>query len=179
MIGGTVYSGQLAFVGVDTAAVAGTSGVTAQLVSNNNGRNGLVIGAGSTTVTIQAVKLEIGTVSTLAYDPPVNYGLELIKCSRHYGITGISSTVNWDVYNLYNAFVSFPVAARLSSPSVQVYGGMGAKTAGKVSQWNGSAWEDIPAIVTATALGAIVSSNASFRSTQSVARFFVIQNSEL
>lgn len=32
---------------------------------------------------VQAVKLELGTVSTLAYDPPMDYGTELSKCLRH------------------------------------------------------------------------------------------------
>ena len=31
---------------------------------------------------ITAVKLELGTVSTLAYDPPMDYGVELAKCQR-------------------------------------------------------------------------------------------------
>ena len=33
---------------------------------------------------IQAVKLELGTVSTLANDPPPDFGTELVKCQRFY-----------------------------------------------------------------------------------------------
>ena len=33
---------------------------------------------------IQAIKLELGTVSTLAYDPPMEYGTELTKCQRYF-----------------------------------------------------------------------------------------------
>ena len=40
---------------------------------------------------VQAVKLELGTVSTLAYDPPMNYGMEYIKCQRYYLWTGKST----------------------------------------------------------------------------------------
>lgn len=33
---------------------------------------------------IQAVKLELGTISTLAYDPPMDRAVELAKCQRYY-----------------------------------------------------------------------------------------------
>ena len=33
---------------------------------------------------VMQVKLEIGTVSTLAYDPPMDYGAELLKCQRYF-----------------------------------------------------------------------------------------------
>ena len=39
--------------------------------------------AADKTVTIAAVKLELGTASTLAQDPPVDYGAELMRCLRY------------------------------------------------------------------------------------------------
>lgn len=38
------------------------------------------------TVKIKAVKLELGSVSTLANDPPADYGTELAKCRRYYQV---------------------------------------------------------------------------------------------
>ena len=39
-------------------------------------------------ITITAAKLEIGTVSTLENDPPMDYGTELAKCQRYFYSTG-------------------------------------------------------------------------------------------
>ena len=41
-------------------------------------------GTGSVGVGLLCIKLEMGTVSTLAYDPPMDYGAELLKCQRFY-----------------------------------------------------------------------------------------------
>lgn len=35
-------------------------------------------------VVVKRAKLELGTISTLAYDPPADYGEELRKCQRYY-----------------------------------------------------------------------------------------------
>lgn len=36
------------------------------------------------TITIKSIKLELGSVSTLANDPPADYGEELAKCQRYF-----------------------------------------------------------------------------------------------
>ena len=38
----------------------------------------------SGSVDIRAAKLELGTVSTLANDPPMDFGAELLKCQRYF-----------------------------------------------------------------------------------------------
>lgn len=62
---------------------------------------GVIPGA---TVTIRAVKLELGSVSTLAYDVAPDYAEELLKCQRYYrqyslireaGIVYIDPTTNY------------------------------------------------------------------------------------
>ena len=42
------------------------------------------ITATDSTRNLQAVKLELGTVSTLAYDPPMDWAVELAKCQRYF-----------------------------------------------------------------------------------------------
>ena len=132
MVEKVVHSGQLTFAGNDTAAVAlGTSGVAAQLVANNNGCNGLVIGAGSASVIIEAVKMEIGTVSTLAYDPPIDYAIEILKCKRYYrkitaggDVSGIvGNGVFTNVSN--NAIILVPIGTpmRISPTLTMIAGG--------------------------------------------------------
>jgi len=48
------------------------------------GSNGFVGLSISGTVALQAVKLELGTTSTLANDTPPEYGTELAKCQRYF-----------------------------------------------------------------------------------------------
>lgn len=51
-------------------------------ISSNAGAN----------VTLKAVKLELGTVSTLANDVPPDYGTELAKCQRYFNRISFGST---------------------------------------------------------------------------------------
>ena len=69
-------------------------------------------------MTIQAVKLEHGSVSTLANDAPPNYAEELAKCQRYF--YRISNTINYAVFGTGHAasasvvyvFVPLPVTMR-------------------------------------------------------------------
>lgn len=68
--------------------------------------------------TIKAVKLELGSVSTLANDAPPDYGEELAKCQRYF--YRISNTTNYAVFGTGHAasasvvyvFVPLPVTMR-------------------------------------------------------------------
>ena len=58
---------------------------------NSNGRTvavQFILNPGASVI-IQAAKLELGTVSTLANDPPMDFGRELLTCSRYFLITSI------------------------------------------------------------------------------------------
>jgi hypothetical protein len=46
---------------------------------------------------IRRVKLELGTVSTLAYDPPMDYGVELPKCQRFYQLRSVNNVAAEDM----------------------------------------------------------------------------------
>lgn len=91
MSNGIIYSGTgtLSLIPAENVAVISA-------VSTVNG-NVVLIGTGVTTAplkvrfyatpngsSIVAVKLELGSVSTLANDPPADYATELLKCMRYY-----------------------------------------------------------------------------------------------
>lgn len=66
-----------------------------------------------TSVSIQAVKMELGPVSTLAYDPPADYTTEFLKCARFYfAIYGLKQYgAAWGTGNMA-MFVPTPVPMR-------------------------------------------------------------------
>ncbi len=68
----------------------------------------------SSATQIAAVKLEAGTVSTLAQDAPMDYATALAKCQRYfYRYTGRYFVGKWnDVYNYAN--FSFPTTMRVA-----------------------------------------------------------------
>ena len=59
------------------------------------------------------VKLELGTVSTLHLDPPMDYGTELVKCQRFYLWTGKSTllSLGGHAISATQAMVFLPTAA--------------------------------------------------------------------
>ena len=78
---GTIQSGQI--------VPSGTGAVAAQLGDvvvgmHNEAQSWKVLTLNPNgAANIAAVKLELGTVSTLAQDPPVDYGAELLRCLRY------------------------------------------------------------------------------------------------
>ncbi|MDD4280292.1 MAG: hypothetical protein PHX74_11235, partial [Candidatus Sumerlaeales bacterium] len=80
MAGGTV------FIGTGTMPISGTASVT--LAGWGTATLGYATGymyvrlAPTAASNVVRVKLEFGTVSTLAYDPPMDYAVELLKCQR-------------------------------------------------------------------------------------------------
>ena len=45
----------------------------------------------ASTTDIRTIKLELGTVSTLAYDPPMDHAVELLKCQRFYQLRSVNN----------------------------------------------------------------------------------------
>lgn len=83
MIGNTVYSGTGAFpTSAGTTSVTITGFGTATL-TYASGYMAVTFTADESTRNVQAVKLELGTVSTLANDAPANYGEQCAKCQRY------------------------------------------------------------------------------------------------
>ena len=73
---------------------------------------------------IQAVKLEIGTISTLSNDPPMDFGRELAVCQRYYVASPSDMLIRATETYEYNGTVrrghiSFPVTMR-ANPVINV-----------------------------------------------------------
>ena len=76
------------------------------------------------TITIKAMKLELGTVSTLAMDTAPNYATELLKCQRYFvrHTFNTSSGFNYmDAYNTSNANMLFPLPTSMrTTPTMAI-----------------------------------------------------------
>lgn len=84
---GEVASGSLVY---DKTTLKNTGSLTigsytCALYAGKSGSNQIFsITTGANTIPLRAVKLELGTVSTLANDAPPDYGAELAKCQRYF-----------------------------------------------------------------------------------------------
>ena len=83
------------------------------------GTNGISINR-SATIYIRAVKLELGSVSTLANDAPPDYGEELLKCKRYFQrISGYLSYIATGYCdNTTEAYFLCPLSVPLRSKTV-------------------------------------------------------------
>ena len=93
---------------------------------------------------VQAVKLELGTVSTLANDPPPDFGMELLKCQRYQLVfmnPGTSGSIAGGQINPHSMTFSVPVPVQMRILPV-ISGSLGVM-AGEVMITN---W-DLPVIV--------------------------------
>lgn len=79
---GTIQSGQLVPSGTQTVT-AQIGGITVGMYNEAQSWKVLNLNTNGVTITIAAVKLELGTVGTLAQDPPMDYGAELLRCLRY------------------------------------------------------------------------------------------------
>ena len=72
---------------------------------------------------IEMVKLELGTVSTLAYDAPMDYGVEMLRCQRYFRR---HDTINKKPYSSYlNSiyyYFELPVEMRISPTCTSISG---------------------------------------------------------
>ena len=129
MVGGAVISGTGTFpssAGTSPSAVnlTGFGTFTLDYVA---GYMKLVLTATSSTRQLQAVKLELGAYSTLAYDAPADFGEQLALCKRYYVVSSTDTGANAigaDVIIPMNAewapvTSSFPVQMRIA-PTVTI-----------------------------------------------------------
>ncbi|MHC1722734.1 MAG: hypothetical protein AB9836_05965 [Aminipila sp.] len=104
--------------------------------------------------TIKAIKLELGTISTLHLDAPPNPQVELAKCQRYRELISTSSCagISNGVGGIYVRHgVPFKVTKRISNPTVIIRSYN--NTAGKISYFSSGSWLDIDATVVADANG--------------------------
>ena len=91
---GTISSGTVTFnKGTSITILGWGNGMRIRLYSPTTSRVDFTIDvAKSSTVTIKAIKLELGSISTLALDTAPNYATELLKCQRYFQRIGKLST---------------------------------------------------------------------------------------
>lgn len=83
-------------------------------------------------VTIRAVKLELGSVSTLANDAPPDYGTELLKCARYF-FRAKGEPIGMGYINsaLTSVYISIPTPAPMRAvPNVSFGGTLFARVQG-------------------------------------------------
>jgi len=157
MIDGTISSAVVTFPSAvsgsaDTGTITDICGVEVGFFDLGSGNTSLLCQVASryipyikitasAEINVQAVKLEIGSISTLNYDKPADYGNELSKCQRYYQI-GIITISQGDVFNNTWAFPKtlFPVIMRISPTttytSVTGWSGKLSGSFTRSSNWN-------------------------------------------
>ena len=73
---------------------------------------------------VVSVKCELGTVSTVHLDPPMDYGAELVKCQRYFTMLGNTVPCFGFPNSATDAGMSIPISAtlRMGTPSLYVSG---------------------------------------------------------
>ena len=99
-----------------TASVRMVSG-TATITYDNTTKTTTVTSSGGV---IEAVKLEYGGVSTLANDPPADYGEQLALCQRFFTYIGSTSVFTgiFDSTTQARLYIPLPVSMRISAPTI-------------------------------------------------------------
>ncbi len=99
-----------------TASVRMVSG-TATITYDNTTKTTTVTSSGGV---IEAVKLEYGSVSTLANDPPADYGEQLALCQRFFTHIGGTSVFTGIFGSTTQArlYIPLPVSMRIAAPTI-------------------------------------------------------------
>ena len=130
---GSIYTGTInRTAGTQETIVATSVGVGARFLSQ--GYFEVLVDSGQT-VTIRAVKLELGSVSTLANDVPPDYATELAKCQYYFWrlnyrsyrciSTGIATSTTETFFD-----APVPVTMRDATPTVSITGTLYAVRSG-------------------------------------------------
>lgn len=81
---GTVLSGSGTYVGTETTDYYSSEDIRLQSSPQTNGGFFILCVLSGKTITIKALKLELGSISTLAMDTAPDMALELLKCQRYF-----------------------------------------------------------------------------------------------
>ena len=97
MVDNVVYAKTLTFPSTTGSVASGVNMPTAIIFFHDTTDMRVRINAPSTELNYQAFKLELGTVSTLAYDPPMDHAVELLKCQRFYQLRSVNNVAAEDM----------------------------------------------------------------------------------
>ncbi len=101
-------------------------GITSLTFTVESGRNAVGFqvfnGAAQTSyVTVSRCKLELGTISTLANDPPPDPALELLKCQRYFQVFSSESARPADVMDYRPSMRVNPALGTIEISGVTYY----------------------------------------------------------
>ena len=115
---------------------------------STNGLKVLISLDAGESITFKAIKLELGSVSTLAMDTAPSYTSELLKCQRYFVRFGEGSTFLGFVNNSTTMYgtITAPVKMRIDNPSVTKNGTI-------LMNWTGHAGSSGEALDTFTSYG--------------------------
>jgi len=128
---GTIYSGTITRVNNTTQRFFTNEDAFVELSFGDTNMFSLRVLYGGT-ATIRAVKMELGSVSTLANDAPPNYLSELLKCQRYF-VRLFSSNASIFGFGFVNsggtgAYILTPTPVTMrSKPSIAVSGSFGLR----------------------------------------------------
>lgn len=131
------YDGKKAYISNNLQA--GESGIitaTGQVAADTTQLSVVILNqTENTTFTPIAIKLELGSISTIQNDPPQDYGVELAKCQRYFYETNPGGNANANVGNGCSTtattcaiWINLPVKMRLNQPTVTYMGNWNLKT---------------------------------------------------
>jgi hypothetical protein len=125
LINGTVYSALIASASFGTSVVFPYENLRFTLIdftSNGLGKGIQIYNASSSAITIKAVKLELGEVSTLANDVPPDDNLEYVRCNTSKALTFTTSSFSSLPQTFSNSAITPDMVvanAVLSNPAAQ------------------------------------------------------------
>lgn len=109
---GTIEKGSIVYTGTNAQLIVKTDYVVYMSSYDSGGNELFVISVHpSRSISIRAVKLELGSVSTLVQDTAPNYATELLKCQRYF-INNIGNGAS-GYFNDANAILSVPVPVQM------------------------------------------------------------------
>ena len=133
----------------DIGGVSGSTG-TVTFTNSNCKHIFVYVNAGSS-ITLKAVKLEKGSISTLALDTAPNYATELLKCQRYFVRIG-SAENHYMALGIGQARTTTSFSCQVPLTSMRIYYPSVSIT-GTISIRNGSTWSNISTATLDSALG--------------------------
>lgn len=109
MIGGVIYAKTMTFPS-DTGSIVSDTGMPMAIIFYHDTTSMRVrLNAPPDALMYQAVKLELGTVSTLHLDPPMDHAVELPKCQRFFQVIDNQSSLYGFAVSTTSIYATIPL----------------------------------------------------------------------
>ena len=128
MVDNVVYAKTLTFPSTTGSVSSGTDMPTAIIFAHDTTDMRVRINGLSTGLNYQAFKLELGTVSTLHLDPPMDWAVELPKCYRFFYNTTVRIPGRCKSATTVYAYLPLPASMRVAPTSNSTSGTVHSST---------------------------------------------------